>query len=93
MYIGQGDYTSLVPETSNITFTSDTDGVFMVQNLGLGTVYNNGTAYIVDLANEYSPSTKVVTAQFQLNFQGIGLPHYAYDRVVSLLFKSGFENQ
>jgi hypothetical protein len=25
-----------------------------------------------------------------LNYQGIGLPHYAYDRVISLLVRAGF---
>jgi hypothetical protein len=28
-----------------------------------------------------------------MNFQGIGLPHYEYSRVVSLLLRAGFVNQ
>lgn len=72
---------------------SDTDGLFKLHDLGFGAIYDNSTAYIQNLS--ISSEAAVFTtnsAMFQLNFQGIGLPHYAYDRVISLLLRAGFVN-
>ena len=43
-----------------------------------------------ELGNYQYTTSTTDTCKFQLNYQGIGLPHYAYDRVIGLLLRAGF---
>ena len=46
----------------------------------------------IDLGNTYYEGSESTSIKFQLNYQGLGLPHYSYERLISLLIRAGYVN-
>ena len=109
IYIGEGDYSlvtgpsvEVYPFVAAISASSkevtDYGTVFDLYQLQFGDIINdNGQVNIKgqmeNLGNPNFIDSTPNLAQFRLNYQGLGLPQYAWERWVSLMARANFTNQ
>jgi hypothetical protein len=109
IYVGDGDYsqitgpqTEVYPYVVALSASSQEDEVygtvFNLHQLQFGDIINeNGQVNIKgqmeNLGNPNFIDSTPNLAQFKLNYQGLGLPEYAWERWVSLMARANFTNQ
>jgi hypothetical protein len=84
-YAGKGDYSTLFDTTGNYTVQQNATekGHFDIAGLWFGQSTSSGGDYFAEIG--YSESSTRST--FALNFQGLGLPFYEWNELISFLYR------
>jgi hypothetical protein len=83
LYIGSGNYSLVLPDVTvdeTVTLKKTTENNYNINALWFGNYYESMTPV------GYSGSS--LKCDIALNFQGLGLPKYEYNQLVSMLFKT-----